>query len=215
MMQDARSFYERAIRIHDDLVARKPGNREYRFELAKFSGNYAELLRELGSFDLARQNSSRALALIDELVRPAPSLGIEQADAHNLRGRILQSEGSGEAPGEYRQALAMFEDLSKTYDADRLSDFHLRFGDLLLNLTSLRRERPSEGEAGALLSGAVRFYVDLGRKAIASGSATQARDVLDNLSRLMPGLTEPDRTSVAATYRDLQEEFSRRATKPR
>jgi hypothetical protein len=109
----------------------------------------------------------------------------------------------------------MFEDLSKTYDADRRSDFHLRFGDLLLNLASLRRERQDEGEARALLSDAVGYYVDLGRKAIRSGSAAEARDVLDNLSRLVPNLTEPDRASLAARLRDLQEEFSRRATKPR
>ena len=215
MMQDARSFYERAIRIHDDLVARKPDNREYKFELAKFCGNYAELLRELGSFDLARQNSTRALGLLDELVRPGPSLGIEQADAHDVHARILQSEGSRAAPSEYRQALAMFEDLSTTYDADRQSDFHLRFGDLLLNLASLRRERQDEGEVRVLLSDAVGYYVDLGRKAIRSGSPAEARDVLDNLSRLLPNLTEPDRASLAARHRDLQEEFSRRATKPR
>jgi conflict system STAND superfamily ATPase len=215
MMHDARLFYERAIRIHDDLAATQPGNREYKLELAKFSGNYAELLRELGSFDLARQNSNRALVLIDELVRPAPSLGIEQADAHNLRGRILQSEGSREAPSEYRQALAMFVDLAKTYDAARLSDFHTRFGDLLLNLASLSRERQNAGAARGLLSDAVRNYVDLGRKAIASGSPAEARDVLDNLSRLMPNLTERDRTSFAARYRDFQNEFSGRTTNPR
>jgi tetratricopeptide (TPR) repeat protein len=215
MLQGVGPLYEQAIRIHEELTASSPANREVKFELAKFSDNYAEVLRELKSFDAARRNSGRALALLGELVRPSPSLGIEQADAHNLRGRILQSEGSrGEAAGAYRQSLTTFVDVAKANDADRLSDFHLRFGDLLLNLASLRGEREGAEEAGRLLADSVRDYVAIGRRAIASGAMGAARDILDNLSRLMAALAERDRSMVAAPLRDLQNEFERRGATP-
>jgi tetratricopeptide (TPR) repeat protein len=214
-LQVAKPFYERAIRVHEGLTAREPGNREYKFELAKFSNNYSELLRELGSFDHAKENSGRALRLLGELVRPAPSLGIEQADAHNLRGRILQSEGSPEAVGEYRQSIAIFESLASTNEAVGRPDFHLRFGDLLLNLASLRRERPNAAEGQRLLSDAIRSYVEYGRKATASGSSREGREVLDNLSRLLPELTERDRASFAASYQQLGEQLGHGTDNPR
>ena len=210
MLQESKPFYEQAIRIHEDLTRIMPGNREYRFELAKFSDNYAALLRDLGSFELAKENSGRALALLDELTRPAPSLGIELADAHNLRGRILQSEGSPEAVKEYQDALKMFKDLEKTHDADRLEAFHFRFGELLQSLASLSREGKERraGEAGRrVLSDALRYYVALGQKALASSTPMTAKHVLDNLTSLMPQLTDADRLTVAQAFADLQRAF--------
>ena len=109
----------------------------------------------------------------------------------------------------------MFEDLEKTHDVGRLPDFHLRFGDLLLNLASLRRERQNVDDARGLLSDAVGYYSNLGRRAVASGSPAAARDVLENLSRLMPELTERDRASFAAAYQDLQRELDRETSNRR
>ena len=74
-LREARPYYERAVRMHQDLTSRDPRNREFKLELAKFSNNFSELLRELSEFALAREHSSRAITLLDELVRPAPSLG--------------------------------------------------------------------------------------------------------------------------------------------
>src|SRR4051812_6074892 len=215
MLDAVKPFYEQAIRIHEGMAAKAPANREYKFELAKFSDNYAELLRETRSFDLARQNSSRALGLLAELVRPAPSLGIEQADAHNLRGRILQSDKSPEAAGEYRQSLAMFTDLASTTDVNRLPEFHLRFGDLLLNLASLRRDAAGGEQAQALLSDGFRYYTDLGRRTIAAGSLEEARTILDNLARTVGALAEPDRAPFGDAVRALQEEFTARTANAR
>jgi tetratricopeptide (TPR) repeat protein/energy-coupling factor transporter ATP-binding protein EcfA2 len=212
-LEEARPFYERAIRIHEALTKSEPRNREYKFELAKFSDNYAELLRELADFGRAREYSSRALTLLDGLVRPAPSLGIEQADAHNLRGRILQSEGSPDAVTEYRAALKLFEDLASTEDVTRLEAFHLRFGDLLQNLASLSREaknRQSDDGRRVLLE-AVGYYVDLGR-ALGSATPDQAKLVLDNLMSLMPQLTDADRARVLPAVSALQRDLGERAT---
>ncbi len=202
-LHTARPFYERAIRVHQDLTARDPRNREFKFELAKFSNNHAELLREMGAFGPAKENSSRAIALLDELVRPAPSLGIEQADAHNLRGRILQSEGSPAAAAEYRRALTVFQSLASTEDAARRPDFHQRYRDLLTNLTALRRERPTLDEPRRLLTDAVRSYIEFGGR----GSATDPREahaVLEGLSDIMPQLTDGDRQAFTESYNRLQ-----------
>src|SRR6185295_914252 len=97
----------------------------------KFCNNLAYLLRERGQLERARQRSSQALDLLDELARPAPSLGVEQADAHNLRGLILQSEGSGDAEREYRASFEAFAKLATDRDPPPVPEFHLRFGDLL------------------------------------------------------------------------------------
>ena len=148
-------------------------------------------------------------------MRPAPSLGIEQADAHNLRGRILQSERSPDAPREYRLSLELFTDLAKTHDAGRRPEFHQRFGDLLMSLASYRRDRQNDDTARRLLYDGVTFYVDLGRRALESvGTAelpsdvtAEVKDVLDNLSRLTPELTERDRAGATRPVQDLQKQF--------
>lgn len=204
MLQGARGFYEHAIRLHNELTAKQPGNREYKFELAQFSNNYSYLLHHLGSFELARQNSGRALALLDELVRPSPSLGIEQADALNLRGKILQSQRSGEAIGEYRRSLAMFKNIEKTNGARERADFRRRFEDLLVNLASLRNEQPNAADARTLLFDALRSYVDQGLRAADAGSAAEARSVLESLSRVVDELSAVDRASIAGPYQALQ-----------
>jgi tetratricopeptide (TPR) repeat protein len=205
-LTDARPLYERAIRIHEALAAKDARNREYRLELAKFSNNLSDVLRQLREFAQALQNSTRALGLVDELARPAPSLGIEQADAHNVRARILQSRGSPEAVNEYRQAVTLFQALDASQDLMRRAEFHERFGDLLLNLASLCRERGSAAiDARRVLSDAVDFYVALGRRAVASGSRAQAQTVLENLSRLTSELPERDRDTFTKHYQDLQQ----------
>ena len=137
-------------------------------------------------------------------MRPAPSLGIEQADAHNLRGRILQSEGSPAAVTEYRQALTLFLSLASTDEAAGRPDFHLRYGDLLTNLAALRRERPSGDESRRLLSDAVRSCIEFGRRKRA-GAPREARAVLDSLSRVMPELSEADPRVFHGTLRSAAE----------
>lgn len=205
-LTDARPLYERAIRIHEALVVKDARDREYRLELAKFTNNLSEVLRQLGEFDQALQSSTRALGLVDELARPAPSLGIEQADAHNVRALILQSRGSPEAVNEYRQAVTLFQALDASQDLVRRAEFHERFGNLLLNLASLCRERGSAAsDARRVLSDAVGFYVALGRRAVASGSQAQAQNVLDNLSRLTSELPERDRDTFTKHNQDLQQ----------
>jgi tetratricopeptide (TPR) repeat protein len=204
-LEAARPYYERAVRIHQDLTSRDPENREYKLELAKFSNNIAELLRELREFGPARQNSTRAIALLDELVRPAPSLGIEQADARNLRGRILHSEGSPAAEAEYGEALKLFQSLADTEDVAYHPAFHQRYVDFLFNLAAYRHDRPNAEAPRRLLSDAVRSYIDFGRRPRPAGSR-QGRTVVEGLSQIMSLLSEGDRRSFTEPYNRLQRE---------
>jgi tetratricopeptide (TPR) repeat protein len=201
---EAGVLYNDAIRIHEELVAKDPRNREYKLELSKFSDNAAELSREVGDFAVAAQHNRRALGLIDDLARSQPSLAIEQADAHNLRGRILQSQGSRDAVDEYRESWRLYMDIATGLDRESVNMFHQRFGDFLLNLASLCREQQASREARQVLSDAFAFYVALGRRTAASGSRSDAQNVIDNLGRLMSALPDRDRRTLGAPYKDLQ-----------
>lgn len=198
----ARPYYEAAIRTHERLTTLDPGNREYEFELAKFSNNYAELLREQRQFAPALDNSARAVQLLDALVRPAPSLSIERADAFNLRGRILQSAGSPDAAEAFRQAIDVFEDVARGEDAVARAYFHMRYGDLLANLMAWRRSRPNAAEPRRLLAEAVRVYIAFGLRP-QGDRLPDAPAVADTLSRVLPYLDAADRE----TFKDSLEEL--------
>ena len=202
---EARSRYERAIEIHKGLVARDPGNRLYRLELAKFVDNLADLLGDLGELALAAQTANEALALMDDLARPTAALGIEHADAHDLHARILQSEGTRDAIAEYRESLARFEEIAKAVDQSTVADFHARFNDLLQNLVSLRQTFGADPAAGQLLADAATFYLARGRAALAAGATSEARTVADNLSSFAGRLTDRDQRTFAAPLKELRQ----------
>lgn len=203
-LADAGRLYDRAITIHDGLVKADPANRQYKLELAKFLNNDAEVARLGGDYKRATDRNSRALSLLDDLLRPAPTLGIEHADAHSLRGRILASAGSAEAEAAYRQSLDLFDELDHDPAARRLAAFHLRFGDLLLNLAALVKEVGSE-RSRRLLTDAVTHYIAHADASLASGERAQAQLVFDNLSQLLPELAERDRQAIIDPYRTLEQ----------
>ena len=196
--------YTKAVRIHERLVAKQPGNREYVLELVTFDNNLANLLRELGQIELADARVRSALALIEELSRPAASLSIERADAHNLRGRILQGNDPAGALAEYRQAFEILRGVEAHAQAPLLPNFHRRFGDLLLNLAILLEERPGIDGAQALSSDALDYYVELARRRAAAGATGEARSVVNTLASLVPELPEPMRRSAEAVIQELE-----------
>jgi len=57
---------------------------------------------------------------------------------------------------------------------------------------------------------AVTGYLELADKSLASGATADARLVLENVSALLPELTESDRVGVAKPYRTLQDTLSSR-----
>lgn len=200
---DVRGLYEQAIAIDERLLAGDSANREYKLELAKYYENLANVLRSDGQPGLALQRNSQAIALLAELARPAPSVAIEHADAHSLRGMILQAEDPSRAAAEYREAFDEFERLRVDADLRRLPEFHLRFGDLLINLATLAKDPKGGGEARQLLSRAVAQYTTLANQIAASGSPADARIVLNTLSRVLPEVPDAERRDLTASHQQL------------
>jgi tetratricopeptide (TPR) repeat protein len=201
----ARALYEQAIATHEQLVRADPDHREYRFELAKFCNNLAALLLEQGQFDSANERSRQALDLIEGLAQLPPSLAVERADAHTLRAVVLQAHDPAGAEQEYRAALDRFAEMPDDPDLHQLPDFHLRFGDLLVNLAGLSG-RTLGGDGGRpLLARGVRLYGEVVAAILASGSSAEARNARETLSRVLPVLPETERDSLTTLYRQLEQ----------
>jgi tetratricopeptide (TPR) repeat protein len=188
-LSEAQGFYARAIGIHEELVKKAPDNREYKFELAQFYENLASLLIEENQFDLAGENNHEALDLIEELVSPPPSLGMERAKAHMIRGWILESQGSREAQAETQQSFALLESMKKSPESSGHSEFHVMYMNLAEN------------------------YLDLAEDSLKSGSLTDARQALDSFTRVIPEVPEPDRTTLEKSYQALQNELQHRTAR--
>jgi serine/threonine protein kinase/tetratricopeptide (TPR) repeat protein len=136
LLQNAKGFYERFIREQFDA----PG---VRYDLGLAHQRLAEIQRELGDYAAAEETLTKAIAVLDELVRAQPAmaeyqrdlaasysaLGLvyfdtahwEKADAANQRTLAIQAKLVAANPGapEYRYSLA------KTYSA--LGLVHIRW----------------------------------------------------------------------------------------
>jgi tetratricopeptide (TPR) repeat protein len=203
----AEQFYARAVTGHESLVRRFPQNREYQLELAKFSNNLAVFHFEHGAAAAAEARNGRALALLTELSRPAPSLAIERADAHSLRGMILEAEQAAAAARSYEEALELFTDMSAADTVLRLPAFHQRFGDLLINLAALSR---SGADGRRLLGRALDQYAAVASRVADGGDGGRARAVIETLTRVGAELPPAERQRFAA----LQERLARIAPRP-
>jgi tetratricopeptide (TPR) repeat protein len=204
---EAGIFYERAVGGHEQLIARDPNHRVYQLELATFANNFAVFLHRHGDLEAANRRSRQAIDLITALARPAPSLAIERADAHTLRGMILEARDAAESDEAYARALALFGEIQSAPAVLRMPLFHERFGDLLVNL-ALRARVPGQDLSGKLLSRAVDQYAAIGRQILTSGAVSEIRVVVDTIEGVVPELGDRDRLRLAA----LQEELRRALT---
>jgi tetratricopeptide (TPR) repeat protein len=214
--QEAQGLYEQAIRIHESITKEDPGNQEYKLELATFYNNLAVLLEENGQLDLASQMNRQAIEKFELLAEPVPSLSLEIAHAHVLRGRIFESQRSEtEADREYAQSIDMFQRLDGRINS---TDFHLKYGDALFSLGALRRDKKQLRGAADLLSRAVTQhlstnsstnlgydYLLLALVQLDLREMTEARIAAENLSRLIPSLTEPDKSTLDKQYTSLRD----------
>src|SRR5205823_2064621 len=124
---------------HESIIQQHPDIRGYKLELATFYNNLAILLEERGQLDQAKQRSSQALTNLEALAQPVPALALQLAQAHNVRGRLLESQKStADAEREYEESVKEFGMLATCTNA---SDFHLMFGQALFNLAALRQEK--------------------------------------------------------------------------
>jgi hypothetical protein len=144
-----------------------------------------------------------------ELALPAPSLGLEQADAHNLRGHLLQTQDPRGALNEYREALEIYESWWRNNTAHNVMGVHERYQDFLLNLARLNRES-RDPAPHALLLRAITGYLNLAQASLESGSVADTRLVLENVSNLLPELTDRDRATITKPLQTLQENLARK-----
>jgi len=206
-LSEAKGFYESAVGIDEALTKAEPDNRVYKMELAKYCNNLSVLLGQLGDTDLAQSRSQEALDLLDALALPAPSLAIEQADAHNLRGKLLQPKDPRGALAEYRQAFDLFQKVWRDTTARYSAPAHQRYQDFLLNLVRFANTGP-DADVHALLMRALTAYLDFGNASLTSGSPADARLVVDNVSNVLPQLPARDQAEIVKSHRALQARLS-------
>jgi tetratricopeptide (TPR) repeat protein len=203
-LQEARAHYEHAIALDEEVARAEPENRQNALELAKLCNNLAGLLHALGDDAGATNRNARALDLLNELARPTPSVGVEIADTHSLRGRLLHAQGDASAVGAYEEAVRRFETLLHAPAARRSPELHLRYEDLLLNLAILSRDRATSSPGRALLSRALDVYLQAATGSAAEGATRDATAMLDALSRLGPELPEVSRRELSTRVDEVR-----------
>ena len=208
---EARVFYERAVGGHEQLVTRDPDHRVYQLELATFANNFAVFLQQHGDPEAASLRSRQAIDLITALARPAPSLAIERADAHTLRGMILEARNVAESDQAYARALELFAEIASAPAVLRMPLFHERFGDLLINL-ALRERAPGQNRDGRLLSRAVDQYAAIARQILTAGASSEMRVVVDTIEVVAPELGDRDRLRLAAIQEELRRALTARGS---
>jgi tetratricopeptide (TPR) repeat protein/energy-coupling factor transporter ATP-binding protein EcfA2 len=90
LLPEAVQLSERAIGIHEELLRREPANREYEMELGQFYRTMANLLIDEKQMHEAEQTSQKALAIFEDLAKPAPSVSAELGEARKLHDYILE-----------------------------------------------------------------------------------------------------------------------------
>jgi len=179
--EEAGAFFERAIAIHRELVKKDLSNREYKEELAKFYENLALLELDENHVALAEKQNHEALDLIEELASPGPSLSLNRAEAHMIRGWILQSQSRQlpEAQSETEESQHILETL-KRVNASKHPEFHSMYLYFASN------------------------YAKLAEMYLQSGEILNAQHALDSLARVIPELSEEDRAKFTGQLHELQ-----------
>jgi tetratricopeptide (TPR) repeat protein len=182
-LKEAQSYLERATSIHEQLVKLAPDNREYKYELAVFSGNLALLLWQEKQFEAASERNDTALDTLDELAMPAHSLDILRASAHVLQGLILESANPLEAQRETDKSVTILEQLKKKHAFKSHPEGHVVYLHVAYN------------------------YLELTRKYLDSGSLEEARIALNKVPALLPDVRDEDRPALVESYSKLHNEW--------
>ncbi|MEO5741842.1 MAG: hypothetical protein ABIS29_14740, partial [Vicinamibacterales bacterium] len=127
----------------------------------------------------------------------------------NVRGRLLQDQDARGALAEYRQALAVYESRWRDHTAHDVTRVHERYQDFLLNLARFSRDS-RDPAVHALLLGAIAGYLDLAQASLESGSVADTRLVLENVSNLLPELSERHQAIILKSFTTLQERLAAR-----
>jgi tetratricopeptide (TPR) repeat protein len=172
--KEALSFYDKAIGLAVQLVAKSPENREYKIELAQYYSNQARMLTDSDQSKLALAQGQKALELLEGLAQPTPSLLVNLADSLQLAGQLLRPQDSARATELTDQAL----DLIKQLDNSKTSSA------LYMNI-------------GA-------NYLELAQDDLRRGDRAGAKAALANVAEIMPHLSPGDKQLLSEPYKNLQ-----------
>jgi tetratricopeptide (TPR) repeat protein len=173
---EARTLYERAIAIGQQLTAVDPDTREYKYELAEYCDNEARLLMNTGDEALAADRNHDALDLIEQLTTPSSSIGLEEAKILQFRSRILMQNGSADALEEAERERELLDQLQSGGLSQKHPLFHVIYANLANN------------------------YVELAKIDLKSGDLVDAQLSLKSLALVIPELEPDDRTDAQQNY---------------
>ncbi|WP_433976012.1 hypothetical protein [Tunturiibacter lichenicola] len=175
---EAKKFYEKAISLAEQLVRKKPENREYKLELAQYCNNEARMLADDEPL-VAEARSQQALALVEALVEPTASLSIKMVQVLQLRGQLLRAQDSNRA----RLLTDRAFELLKREDAKTAHDF-VSFSALYMNI-------------GA-------NYLELAQDDLQRGDRANGRAALANLTEILPHLSSDDKQTLIEPYKTIK-----------
>lgn len=185
---EAQNFYEKAIALAEQLVSKKPENREYKVELAQYCSNEAGMLADANEPRLADQRSQRALQLIEELARPTPSLSLKMVHAIQLRGQLLRQQNPHEAKALTDQAFDLLNRVDKN-TANNATPFSALFMNIGVN------------------------YLELAQDDLQRGDRTDATTTLAKLTEILPHLSSDDKQILIEPYQNLEAKLSKGPTR--
>ena len=175
---EAQALYEKAIALTEQLVEKRPGDREYEAELSQYSSNEARMLTGADQPHLAETHSQRSLDLLQQLAKPTPSLALKIAQALQLRGQLLLSQDAHEAQALTDQAYDMLKEAytGTTVNTPALSATYMNIG---VN------------------------YLELSQDALRLGDINRAGVVLAHVNDILPHLSTADKETLETPYKEL------------
>ena len=180
--ETAKSYYERAIRLSEQLLRSNPENREYKVELAQYADNEARAFVDEDR-KLASERNQRALELLDELNAGSPAITLKRAQSLQLRSQLVEDENP-------REATALTD-------------------NVFLALLRLEREGQSEGSLAALYMNVSINYLEIAQGYLKRGRKREAQTTMVDLTKAIAHVGESDRSRLTQPYQELQAELSR------
>jgi len=180
---EAQGLYEKAIALAEQLVQKRPENREYKVELAQYCINEARMLEAAGESRLTEARSERALRLVEELAEPTPSLAIKMVQALQLRGQLLRPHDPDAAKALTDQAFDLLRDVDEK-SAKNVTPFSALYMNIGVN------------------------YLELAQDDLAHGDKAGARTALGYLTAILSHLSPEDKQILIEPYQDLQGKLS-------
>jgi len=181
--KEAQALYEKAITLAEQLVKKRPENREYKMELAKYYSAEARMLAFAGQLRPAEIQSQRALELVEQLAVPTPSLSTKMAEALELRAELVQSQDPGEAKALTDRA---FDLLNKVDTNSASSTLYMNIG---------------------------ANYIELASYKLQNGDRAGAAAVLSHLDEILPHLSADDQKEITEHYQNLRRRLQTGPTK--